>query len=182
MKTKRAMNRALLVPALALLVGAMACGETTYVFEDINVGDDKAGRTPTERTNAQFIRAVYADLVGRATQSRDITVEFQGQVAFNFPIDEQVQLENILGGLGDSRALRAVMVAGLVDHEEVDLPAKSEVSEPAEFISEQFRTYLGREPSVYELQVFVSEWAADSAVNPKTVVRALIGSREYQTL
>ena len=167
--------------ALILALGAMACGETTYVFDDVNVGDDEAGRTPRERSDAQFIRAVYADLIGRATTQRDITIVSGGQ-SFTLPLDEQATLEAVLEGLGDSRALRSLLITGLVNHEEADIPEKSEVSDPGEYISEQFRRFLGREPSVYELGAFEADWAADDAVTPKTVVRALLGSREYQSL
>lgn len=163
----------------ALLAGG--CADTTYVFDDVGVGDDEAGRTPRERSNAQFIKAVYADLVGRSTEAYSLEISNDGTLVFNLPLDEQQILEAYLGGLGDSRAARAILVAGLVEHDEVDIPDKSEIDDPEAFIAEQFRTFLGREPSVYELETFAAEWSADSAVNPKTVIRALIGSREYQS-
>lgn len=174
------MKTTMLWAALAALP-MLACGETTYVFDDVGVGDDEAGRTPRERSDAQFIKAVYADLVGRSTEAYSLAISNDGTLAFNLPLDEQQTLETYLGGLGDSRAARAILVAGLVEHDEVDIPEKSAVSDPEAFIAEQFRTFLGREPSIYELEAFASEWAVDSAVNPKTVIRALIGSREYQS-
>lgn len=172
-------TKTIIAVALAALVAA--CGDTTYVFDDVGVGDDEAGRTPRERSNAQFIKAVYADLVGRSTEAYALAISNDGTLVFNLPLDEQQILEGYLGGLGDSRAARAILVAGLVEHAEIDIPDKGEVADPEAFIAEQFRTFLGREPSVYELESFAAEWAADSAVNPKTVIRALIGSREYQS-
>jgi hypothetical protein len=83
--------------------------------------------------------------------------------------------------MGDSRPLRALLVAGLAASAEVGLPARGDVDDPAEFVGEQFRRLLGREPSAYELRAFVDEWRADDAVGPRTVVRALVGSREYQS-
>lgn len=163
--------------AATLLV---ACGDTTYVFDDVEVGDDEAGRTPRERSNAQFIKAVYADLIGRSTEAYNLDIT-AGPDTLSLPLDEQQILESYLGGLGDSRAARAILVAGMVDHEEIDIPAKADVDDVEGFITEQFRTFLGRDPSIYELETFAAEWASDAAVNPKTVIRALIASREYQT-
>ena len=40
---------------------------------------------------------------------------------------------------------------------------------------------LGREPNAYELEVFVAEWTSEPAVGPRTIIRAIIGSREYQS-
>jgi len=34
---------------------------------------------------------------------------------------------------------------------------------------------------VYELDTMVREWSDDPAVGPRTVTRAIIGSREYQS-
>lgn len=170
----------LIFTALALASLAIACGDTTYVFDDVGVGDDEAGRTPRERSNAQFIKAVYADLIGRSTEAYNLDIT-AGANTLSLPLDEQQILESYLGGLGDSRAARAILVAGMVEHEEVDIPEKSEVSDVEAFITDQFRTFLGRDPSIYELETFTSEWASDSSVNPKTVIRALIASREYQT-
>lgn len=168
-----------LAAALALL--STACGDTTYSFEDVTVGEDDGARAPRERSNSQFVRAVYGDLVGRAPESYEFVVEAGPTELFSFPVNEQSLLVDVLEGMGDSRPLRALLTAGLVASAEVALPDRGEVDEPAEFISEQFRRLLGREPSAYELRAFVDEWEADDAVGPRTVVRALIGSREYQS-
>lgn len=166
--------------ALAALVGP-ACADTTYLFDDVTVGEEDGARTPRERSNSQFVRAVYGDLVGRAPESYEFVVTAGATELFRFPVDEQSLLVDVLEGMGDSRPLRALLTAGLVGSEEVDLPDRADVDDPAEFIAEEFRRLLGREPSAYELRAFVDEWRADEAVNPRTIVRALVGSREYQS-
>lgn len=171
----------LLCAALLLAVPATGCSETTYEFDDVDLGGDDDGRTPRERSNSQFIRAAYADLVGRAPESYDFEVSFNGTFAGAFPINEQDILMGALDGVGDPSAVRSLIIAGLLESEEVDIPAKSEVSDPEEFIRDQFRFFLGRDPGVYELRAFTDEWATDAAVNPRTVIRALMESREYQT-
>jgi hypothetical protein len=168
-----------LVIALALAVAA--CGDTTYGFEEVTVGEDDGARAPRERSNSQFVRAVYGDLVGRAPESYEFAVSAEGEELFRFPVDEQSLLVDVLESMGDSRPLRSLLAAGLVDSAEVELPERDEVEDPAAFVSDQFRRLLGREPSAYELHAFVDEWKADEAVGPRTVVRALIGSREYQS-
>jgi hypothetical protein len=176
------MRRMLTSAALAAaLILAAACGETTYGFEDVTVGEDDGARTPQERSNSQYVRAVYADLVGRAPESYEFSVSANGDEVLRFPVDEQRLLVDVLEGMGDSRPLRALVAAGLVASEEVGLPGRGDVDDPAAFISEQFRRLLGREPSAYELRAFVDQWQADEAVGPRTVVRALVGSREYQS-
>jgi hypothetical protein len=166
--------------ALSLLVLA-ACADTTYSFEDVTVGEDDGARAPRERSNSQFVRAVYGDLVGRAPESYEFVVEAGDVELIRFPVSEQSLLVDVLEGMGDSRPLRALLTAGLVASAEVSLPERDEVDEPAELISEQFRRLLGRDPSAYELRAFVDEWEADEAVGPLSIVRALIGSREYQS-
>lgn len=158
-----------------------ACGTTSYEFDDVDVGDQDGARTPRERSNSQFVRAVYADLVGRAPESYDFVVSADGSELFRFPVDEQSLLVDVLEGMGDSRPLRARLTAGLVASAEVDIPGKDEVDDPEAFIAEQFRRFLGREPSAYELRAFADEWRTDDAVGPRAIVRALIGSREYQS-
>ena len=45
-----------------------------------------------------------------------------------------------------------------------------------------FRTHeMICDPGAYELASFAAAWREDPAVGPKTVVRALLGSREYQS-
>ena len=170
-----------LIAALALALTHVACGETTYVFEDTELGDDDSARTPRERSNSQFIRSMYTDVLGRAPTSYDLNVQFNGQPAGTFPVDEQEQLMAVLDSVGDPTPMRSLFAVSIVEHPESTIPEKSAVSDPAEFIAEQFRLYLGREPGTYELSAFVEEWNNSDDVNPKTVIRALLASREYQS-
>jgi hypothetical protein len=153
----------------------------SYSFAPITVGQ-KAEKVPRPRSNSQFVRLVYADLVGRAPAQYEFVVrDAGGNIVSQFPVDEQQLLLDTLDGMGDPSALRDLIVAGLCDSTEVSLPEKFAVADPAAFITTQFHNFLGREPTAYELNAFVTEWKSDDAVNPKTVVRALLASREYQS-
>lgn len=165
--------------AAVTALGLAAC-DRTYAFEPLEVGDDQAGRAPAAVSNAQFIRTVYSDLLGRAPAVYDVEIDPAGGGA-TVQIDEQLSLEYALDSLGDPDPLRAEIVAGLVRSPDAQLPEKEQVADRRGFIREQFRRFLGREPGSYELLAFEAEWAADPAVGPRTVVRALIGSREYQS-
>jgi hypothetical protein len=167
----------LLVAALA----ASAC-DTTYDFDRTTVGeDDGTVDTLRSKTSSQFVRGIYADILGRAPERYDFVVTFNGQPAFTLPIDEESFLVNTLDGMGDPGPLRALIVKGMVESDEVELPAKSAVADPEAFITDQFRRLLGREPNAYELSAFANQWRSDAAVGPKAIVRAIAGSREYQS-
>jgi hypothetical protein len=166
----------------ALALAAAAGCETTYEFDPVPVGEDGLARDPRPRSNTQWLRGLYSDLVGRTPASYDFSVvDGAGNPLLVFPINEQTYLLNALDGVGDPAPLRALIAAGLVRSAEVDLPEKADVGDPAVWIDEQFRKYLGRPANEYELQAFVAEWDADEAVGPRTVIRALVGSREYQS-
>ncbi len=168
-----------LAAAAALALGAC---DTTYDFDSATVGeDDGTSATARSKTSSQFVRGLFADVLGRAPERYDFAVTFNGQPAFNLPIDEETFLVNTLDGMGDPGPLRALIVAGIVGSDQVVLPSKASVSDPEAFIRDQFRRLLGREPNVYELSAFVGQWTSDSAVGPKAIVRAIAGSREYQS-
>jgi hypothetical protein len=172
------MKRFIILTALA----AVAACDTTYDFDGTPVGeDDNISRAAQSKSSSQFVRGVFADVLGRSPERYDFVVTANGQPAFTLPIDEEAFLVNTLDGMGDPAPLRALIVKGLVESEEVDLPAKSSVSDPAAFVRDQFRRLLGREPNAYELSAFVGEWNSDPAVGPKAIVRAIAGSREYQS-
>lgn len=163
------------------LTTAFAC-DTTYEFDDVTVGGDET-RAPRPRSDSQFLRALYTDLLGRSPESYDFVVEDGvGQELARFPIDEQTSLLRVLSGVGDPTPLRNMIATGLVNSAEVNLPDKQSVSDPQVFITTQFQRLLGREPNIYELDSFLNEWDQDPAVNPKTIVRAIVASREYQGL
>jgi hypothetical protein len=173
----------ILVTGAALLLAISSAGCTySYEFDPLTVGDDGAGRALEPRSNSQFVRAVYADILGRAPDVYDFALlDGQGNELFAFPIQEQVDLVNALDGMGDPAPLRAVLCAGLLGSEEIVVPEKAQVSDPQAFVREQFRTLLGREPNAYEAYAFDETWKTDEAAGPRAVIRAIVGSREYQS-
>lgn len=169
------MNRILLACALA------ACA-TTYDYDPATLGDPEGGdRAPRGKTSSQFVRGVYADLLGRTPESYDFTLKLSGVTQFTVPIDEQAQLIGVLDGLGDGLPMRNVLVNGLLHSTEVTIPDKPAVPDGRAYIQQQFARLLGREPNPYELQAFADAWERDAAVGPRTVIRAILGSREYQS-
>jgi hypothetical protein len=167
--------------ALFALLAAASC-DTSYKFDPVAVGDDGNARAPRPRTNTQYIRGLYTDLVGRAPESYDILItDAAGTELGRFPVSEQEFLLFTLDGVGDPAPLRSLIAAGLVRSAEVVIPEKDEVDDPADYVTEQFERFLGREPNPYELTAFTAEWDSDPAVGPRTVIRALVASREYQS-
>lgn len=170
------MKRLLLIVALA-----SACADTTYDYDPATAGDVEGGdRAPRAKTSSQFLRGLYADLLGRTPESYEFNVTFNGQPALRIPLDEEAQLAGVLDGLGDSLPLRNLLVAGLLHSAEISIPEKAAVV-AEDYIREQFRRLLGREPNAYELQAFTDAWKQDPAVGPRTIIRAITGSREYQS-
>jgi hypothetical protein len=169
------MKRLLLMMALA-----SACADTTYEYDPATAGDVEGGdRAPRAKSSSQFLRGLYADLLGRTPERYEFTLKFGAQT-LPIPIDEEMQLTGVLEGLGDSLPMRNLVVKGLLHSAEVTLPAKTAV-EPKDYIRDQFRRLLGREPNAYELGAFADEWAKDPATGPRTIIRAITGSREYQS-
>jgi hypothetical protein len=171
------MKRIAMVCALAV----SACA-TTYEYDPAVVGDPEGGdRAPRSKTSSQFVRGVYADLLGRTPTTFDFTLKVNGATQFTLPLDEQVQLINVLDGLGDGLPMRNLIVNGLLHGSEVSLPARGSVRDPRAYVREQFTRLLGREPNAYELESFTDAWDRDPAVGPRTILRAIVGSREYQS-
>lgn len=164
---------------VACALGA-AC-TTTYEFEPIDVGEEGGGRDPVPRSSTQYVNAVYADLLGRQPEQYDFTITQGPTELLRFQLDEQDTMVAALDALGDSTSVRDLMVTAIVRSSEAGIPDKDEVDDPADFIAEQFRTLLGREPNAYELAAFVDEWNADDAVGPRAVIRAILASREYSS-
>jgi hypothetical protein len=166
---------------LALALCAATACTTTYDFDPISVGDEDTDGEPRPKTSSQFIRSVYADLYGRTPEVYDFAVSSGGTPVFTFPIDEQAQLVAAQDAVGDPAPLRSRLVAGMVRAPEAGIPEKADVDDPTEYIADEFRRLLGREPSPYELARFAEDWNTDPAVGPRAIVRALIASREYQS-
>ena len=171
------MNRFAILCALAV----SACA-TTYDYDPATAGDPEGGdRAPRSKTSSQFLRDVYADLLGRTPETYDFTLKINGATQFTLPVDEQAQLVNVLDGIGDPLPMRNLIVNGLLHGTEVAVPDKAAVADPRGYIRQQFTRLLGREPNAYELQGFAGAWASDPAVGPRTIIRAIVGSREYQS-
>ena len=109
-----------------------------------------------------------------------MVIKFQGTEVFRFTISEETLLSGSLDGLGDSLPMRNLIANGILHSAEIQIPDKGAVT-ARDYITEQFRRLLGREPNTYELEAFAAEWEKDPAVGPRTVIRAIIASREYQS-
>jgi hypothetical protein len=169
------MMRLLLIVALA-----SACTDV-YDYDPTNAGEPEGSeRAPRGKTSTQFLRGIYADLLGRTPESYEIVIKFQGTEAFRFTADEEALLSNSLDGLGDSLPMRNLIANGILHSAEITIPAKSAVV-ARDYIRDQFRRLLGREPNTYELEAFAAEWDKDPAVGPRTIIRAIVASREYQS-
>ena len=172
-------TRGLLLLGLVLL--AFGC-DKSYAFDELSVGEVEQARTPGALDNRQFVRAVYSDLLRRSPEVYDFVItDAAGAVLARFPVDEEASLVTALDAVGDPASLRASILAGLLRSTEVTFPEKKDVTDPEQLIVDEFRAYLGRDPNAYELSAFAEAWKTDPAVTPRTIVRALVGSREYQS-
>lgn len=162
------------------LLAATACTDT-YDYDPATAGEDEGTREPRAKTSSQFLRGVYADLLGRTPETFEFVLRINGGPPFRLPLDEEAQLAGVLEGIGDSLPMRNLVVKGLLHSVELTVPDKASVADARAYITDQFRRLLGREPNAYELESFADEWASDPAVGPRTIIRAIIGSREYQS-
>jgi hypothetical protein len=170
-----------LTPWLLALVLATAACTDTYNYDPATAGEDEGTREPRAKTSSQFLRGIYADLLGRTPETFEFVLKLNGVEAVRIPLDEETQLSGVLEGIGDSLPMRNLFVKGLLHSAEITIPDKAAVADPKAFIRDQFRRLLGREPNTYELASFAGEWTSDPAVGPRTIIRAIIGSREYQS-
>lgn len=146
------------------------------------LGEPSSAHLRRPKTHSQFLRAVYADVLGRGPQVRQIEIDDpSGKKVQEVTLDEEQNLLQAFDGIGDPAPLRAEIVAGLCDAAEAKLPEKSAVNDPSAYIRGVFERLLGREPTAYELAAFEAAWRDDPAVGPKTVMRGILGSREYQS-
>lgn len=173
-----------LLATLVAIALAGACTET-HDYEPATAGDEEgSGREPRAKTSTQFLRGVYADLLGRTPESYEFALTFGGGPALKIPLDEETTLVGVLDGIGDSTPMRNLVVKGLLHSAEISIPDKATASnagDPRPYIRTQFEKLLGRSPNAYELEAFAAEWIKEPAVGPRTVIRAIIGSREYQS-
>jgi hypothetical protein len=163
------------------LVALLAGCTTTYDYDPAAAGtQDGTGKALHVKTSSQFVRGIYADLLGRTPETYDFVLQFNGTEVLRFKIDESTILSGTLDGVGDSTPMRALVVNGMLHGAEIQVPDKSTIADAKGYITDQFKKLLGREPNPYELQSFADAWATDPAVGPRTIIRAIVGSREYQ--
>lgn len=164
-----------------IIFALLAACTDVYDYDPASAGQPEGSeRAPRGKTTTQFLRGIYADLLGRTPETYELVIKFQGTEVFRFNADEEALLTNSLDGLGDSLPMRNLITNGLLHSAEVSIPEKSSVA-ARDFIREQFRKLLGREPNTYELEAFAAEWESDPAVGPRTIIRAIVASREYQS-
>jgi len=176
---KRLAHTIALTAAAAL--AAAACTDTTYEYDPATAGEAEGARELRAKSSSQFLRGLYADVLSRAPETYEFVARFNGVEAIRFQLDEEMQLTAVLEGIGDPLPMRNLLAKGLLHSAEVSIPDRASVADPRGYIRDQFRRLLGREPNPYELEQFAGEWAADAAVGPRTIIRAIVGSREYQS-
>lgn len=113
------------------------------------------------KSDHQFIRGLYMDLLGRTPA-----------------YDELRNMRNALQAMAEPAPLRAVVAKVILDSEKAKVP-QLEAGKVQEFVAECFVRYLGRAPGQSEGPAFVRA-LQEGAVTPVHVVRALVGSVEYQ--
>ena len=114
------------------------------------------------KTDRQFARGLYVDLLGRAPD-----------------FEELRNLRNALQAMAAPPPIRTVLAKVILDSGKAQLPDYTAGKE-GEFVTSCFNRYLGREPGQDELESFAST-LEEPACEPEHIVRALLGSPEYQS-
>ena len=113
------------------------------------------------KSDHQFIRGLYQDLLARV------------------PTYEELRnMRNALQAMAEPAPLRAVVAKVILDSGKARLP-ECEKDKEAAFVSECFLHYLGRLPGQEEGPAYVKA-LVEATATPTHVVRALVGSAEYQ--
>ncbi|MBK8974415.1 MAG: hypothetical protein IPM29_00670 [Planctomycetes bacterium] len=113
------------------------------------------------RTDRQFVRSLYVDVLGRAPS-----------------YDELRNVRNALQSMADPTPLRTVVVKLVLDSGEARLPELRQGGE-AGFVDACFERYLGRAPRQPERDAFAA-LLREPETTARHVVRALLSSTEYQ--
>jgi hypothetical protein len=116
-------------------------------------------RSKTER---QFLRGLWHDLLERTPSYEELR-----------------NLRNAMQAMADPAPLRSVLAKVVLDSGKCTLPECTAGAE-AEFVRACFTRYLAREPNERERAVFTKTLTQDGG-KPDQIVRALVGSLEYQT-
>ena len=164
-----------------LILATLAACTTTYDYNDVSAGAADPSHELQGKTSTQFVRGIYADLLGRAPESYVFVLKVNGQILFQLPISEETEVTTTLDGLGDSQPLRNLLVIGMLHSSGAAIPDKASITDSRAYITDQFKRLLGREPNTYELETFAAQWQTDPAVGPRAVIRAIVGSRAYQS-
>lgn len=115
-----------------------------------------------QKSERQFLRGLYVDLLDRAPE-----------------LEELRNLRNAMNAMADPAPLRSVLAKVILDSAQAKLPEAANGQE-AEFVARCFVRYLAREPLEKESAVFTAAMQQKGA-RPQQIVRALVGSLEYQT-
>lgn len=121
----------------------------------------QAAQHKQPKTDRQFVRGLFQDLLERLPEYEELR-----------------SMRNAMQSMADPAPLRAVMAKVLLDSREAKLPA-CEPDRQEGFVRECFLRYLARPPEPGELQTF-GRALRDDGGTPALIVRALIGSLEYQ--
>ena len=114
------------------------------------------------KSERQFLRGIYNDLLERAPT-----------------LDELRNLRNAMTAMADPAPLRSVLAKVILDSPQAKLPTRT-VGEESEFVRGCFLRYLAREPQAEELGTFAGA-LTQAGASPQQIVRAIVGSLEYQT-
>lgn len=117
--------------------------------------------TPRPPKDLAFVRAAFADLLGRRPTAR-----------------EAAACARACAVLPGSRAGRAAIVNVLLDSGEVPLPLVVDVKDPDAWIRDRFLRFLGRVPATEEMNAYRAAWM-DPDGGPHVVVRAILSTPEY---
>lgn len=113
--------------------------------------------------NRLFVRALFTDLCGRP------------------PTQEETNLlRSALDGLADPAPLRSIVVRILLGSGKVTLPNLADIPDLEQWISDEFESLLGRQPTAREAAVFL-ESTKEPACRVETILLAILTHPEYQS-
>jgi hypothetical protein len=120
-----------------------------------------AGEARRAGTDLAFVRAVFADLLGRRPTAPESWA--------------LARAASVLPGTG---AGRAAIVAVLLGSGEVPLPLVADLPDPDAWVADRFLRYLGRRPSAEEAGAYRAA-LLDPDGGPQVLIRALLTTPEY---
>ncbi len=134
------------------------------ILRDWLLSDAYRARTaiPRPKGDQVFIRTLFSDILGREPT-----------------FDEFRNSRNAFTALSDPAPIRNVIAQLLLESGGATLPPKAEITKPAEWVADEFRRLLGREPKPAETEAFVAT-LGEYGCEPRTVVLAIVTSPEYQ--